>query len=63
MSATNLFRNTDPMPSEQDPMSVNTLQTPPDSVIENKMMLPGQRKFPNDVASTRVKPQATGRRP
>lgn len=60
MSTTNIFRNTDPMPSEQDPQSINVIQTQADS---RNARLPGSVKYPNDVSNTRQKPQATGRRP
>ena len=61
MSKTNIFQNTDPMPSEQDPQSVNVNQTPADTSYAK---LPGSMKYPNDVRNTRAgMPNATGRRP
>jgi hypothetical protein len=64
MSKTDIFRNRDPMPSEQDPQTVNVIQTRADAVMEGKANLPGAMKFPNDVMNTHAgRPQPTGRRP
>jgi hypothetical protein len=61
MSATDIFRNRDPMQSEQDPQFVNVIQTRADSTYAP---LPGSVKFPNDVRNTRAgMPNPTGRRP
>ena len=61
MSKTDIFHNSDPMPSEQDPQSVNVIQSRADSPYAS---LPGSVKFPNDVRNTRAgMPNPTGRRP
>jgi len=61
MSSTNIFRNTDPMPSEQDQQFININQTQADS---RGAPLSGAVKFPNDVQNTRGgMPNPTGRRP
>lgn len=56
-----IFRNRDPMPSEQDPQTVNVIQTRADSPYAP---LPGSVKFSNDVRNTHADmPNPTGRRP
>ncbi len=58
--STDIFRNRDPMPSEQDAQFVNVNQTQADS---RDARLPGSVKYPNDVLNTHAgKPNPTGRR-
>lgn len=61
MSSTNIFQNRDPMPSEQDPQTVNTMQTQADS---RDAPLPGSRNNPAlSVQNIHKSAPATGRRP
>lgn len=62
MSATNVFQSKETMPVSGEGLA-RTDMTLAEARPWGGLPLIGMRKNPNDVVNTRVRPQATGRRP